>query len=127
MKPDKQRLLNELLDGEPGSHRTATLLAGGRILRRRRHWRAAVRVGSCVLVLAVAGFWLKPANPTKPTSAVPLQASVAPKEPGPEVLTDDQLLALFPNTPVALAPLADGKKRLIFPRPEDERKFVIRL
>ena len=127
MKPDKERLLNELLDGDPGMRREATLLAGARILRRRRQWRAATRVLSCALVLAVAGFWLRPAQPTKSSSAIPLQASAAPKEPGPEVLTDDQLLALFPNTPVALAPLANGKKRLIFPRPEDERRFLIRL
>jgi hypothetical protein len=45
----------------------------------------------------------------------------------PQSLTDDELLALFPNTPVGLATLADGKKRLIFPRSGDEQKFVTRL
>jgi len=37
------------------------------------------------------------------------------------------LLALFPDTPVALATLSDGSKRLIFPRPGDDQKFVTRL
>jgi hypothetical protein len=42
-------------------------------------------------------------------------------------LTDDKLLALFPNTPAGLATLPDGKKLLIFPRPGDEKRFVTRL
>jgi hypothetical protein len=54
--------------------------------------------------------------PTKPV------ASIQPRS-----LTDDELLALFPNTPVGLATLPDGKKLLIFPRPGDEKRFVIRL
>ena len=41
MKPEKQQLIQDLLGDE--SRRDATLLAGGRILRRRRHWRAATR------------------------------------------------------------------------------------
>lgn len=41
-------------------------------------------------------------------------------------LTDDELLALFPNTPVGLATLPDGRKRLIFPRPGDEKRFITR-
>jgi hypothetical protein len=42
-------------------------------------------------------------------------------------LSDEELLALFPDTPVGLATMADGKKRLVFPRPEDEAKFVSHL
>jgi hypothetical protein len=42
-------------------------------------------------------------------------------------LTDDQLLGFFPNTPVGLATLPDGKKLLIFPRPGDEARFITRL
>jgi hypothetical protein len=34
---------------------------------------------------------------------------------------------LFPNTPVGLASLPDGKKRLIFPRPGDEQRFITKL
>ncbi|HWC59130.1 MAG TPA: hypothetical protein VHC44_05490, partial [Verrucomicrobiae bacterium] len=57
-------------------------------------------------------------------------ASVAPSAaPVSQVheMTDEELLSLFPNTPVALASLPDGTKRLLFPRPGDEQKFIKRL
>jgi hypothetical protein len=38
-------------------------------------------------------------------------------------LSDDQLLALFPNIPVGVATVG-GKKVLIFPRPGDNERFV---
>jgi hypothetical protein len=61
----------------------------------------------------------------------PAQVVSVPAQPAPvtkvSALTDDELLALFPDTPVALASLPDGKKRLIFPRPGDEQKFITRL
>ena len=41
--------------------------------------------------------------------------------------TDEQLLALFPKTPVGLAKLGNGKKMLIFPRPADEARYVVHL
>jgi hypothetical protein len=52
--------------------------------------------------------------------------------PGPQpaqvqYLTDDQLLAYFPNTPIGLIKTANGRKSLIFPHPGDEEKFIIRL
>jgi hypothetical protein len=37
------------------------------------------------------------------------------------------LLALFPNTPLALVKLSGGKKVLIFPRPADEARYVVHL
>ena len=46
---------------------------------------------------------------------------------GTRVLTDNELLSLFPNTPVGLVTLLNGKKLLIFPRPEDERRFYTRI
>ncbi len=42
-------------------------------------------------------------------------------------LTDQELLALFPDTPIALATLENGKKRLIFPRAADEKRLITRL
>ena len=47
--------------------------------------------------------------------------------PGSPPDTNDQLLALFPDTPVGLAKLPNGKKLLIFPRAGDEQKFVTHL
>jgi hypothetical protein len=124
MKPEKQDLIRDLLDED--SNREATLLAGTRILRRRRQWRALRRSG-VVLALAVFVAMLALRKEKPEPSHV---ASVAPQAPPVtqvRALTDDELLGLFPNTPVALASLPDGKKRLIFPRPGDEEKFITRL
>jgi len=126
MKPEKQNLIRDLLNEDSG--REATLLAGGQILRRRRQWRV-VRRGACVLAVMALVTVLVLKKET-PQPAPPRVANVAPKTvPVSQVqaLTDDELLGLFPDTPVALASLADGKKRLIFPRPGDERKFITKL
>lgn len=126
MKPENENLIRDLLDDD--SRRENILLAGARILHRRRQWRA-VRHGAAVLglILAVTIVWLRRETPR----AVPVQVSKAdPKSSNVSqvhALTDDELLALFPNTPVGLASLPDGKKRLIFPRPGDEAKFITRL
>ena len=124
MKPEKQDLIRDLLDED--SHRDATLLAGTRILRHRRQWRAARQGGAALALLAmVAVLALRKETPP------PAQVVIVPAQPMPvtkvSALTDDELLALFPNTPVALASLPDGKKRLIFPRPGDEQKYITRL
>ena len=125
MKPEKQQLIQDLLDDE--SRRDATLLAGGRILRRRRHWRAATR--GLVLALVVTAMVLSLEQKQSRPSSV--QTSSSPAKPvastQPRSLTDAELLALFPNTPVGLATLPDGKKLLLFPRPGDEKRFVTRL
>jgi hypothetical protein len=125
MKPEKQQLIQDLLDDE--SRRDATLLAGGRILRRRRHWRAATRGLILALVVTAAVLSLEQKK-SRPSS---VQTSSSPAKPvastQPRSLTDDELLALFPNTPVGLATLPNGKKLLIFPRPGDEKRFVTRL
>ncbi len=126
MKPEKQKLLDDLLAAGAGCE--ATLLAGGRILRRRRQWRAAVRGVAVLLVLVVAVMsfeWRRRAASVH--TPVTETVAASPKVTEPQALTDDQLLALFTNTPVALATLSDGRERLIFPRPGDEQKFIHRL
>ena len=63
----------------------------------------------------------------------PILAQVSPPKSEPpatlklQSLTDDQLLSLFPNTPVGLATLPNGKKLLLFPRSADEALYVTRL
>jgi hypothetical protein len=128
MKPDQRHLIHDLLDGERDARREATLLAGGRILRRRRQLRVAARGLFFLAVLVVAGFWFARTNPHQTIAHAPMQvdAPVASTQ-QPQAMTDDELLALFPNTPVGLATLADGRKRLIFPHPGDEQRFVTRL
>jgi hypothetical protein len=126
MKPEKQNLIRDLLEDD--SRREETLLTGARILRRRRHWRA-VRPAAALLalLLGVVIFWLRreTSHPALETAlkTAPKAPPTAPAQP----LTDDELLSLFPNTPVGLASLPDGKKRLIFPRPGDEQRFITKL
>jgi hypothetical protein len=128
MKPEKQQLIHDLLDGE--GRREATLLAGSKILRRRRQWRVACRIFAFI-ILASATALLMEQNRQRPRFALnPPPQTMSPKSPAPfrvQSLTDDQLLSLFTNTPVGLATLPNGKKLLIFPRPGDEAKFVTRL
>jgi len=124
MKPETQNLIRDLL--EEDSNRETTLLAGAQILRRRRHWRVAWQVTAVLTLVAVAvGLLLRKGAPQVPRlSAV---TPTAPPVSQVHEMTDDELLALFPNTPVALASLPDGKKRLLFPRPGDEQRFIKRL
>lgn len=124
MKPEKQNLIRDLLDTDSG--REATLVAGARILHQRRRWRAGRQIALVALIAAVTVSYLA-RGPRHPPA--PLASQTVKSRPGPQVhaLTDDELLALFPNTPVGLASLPDGKKRLIFPRPGDEERFVTRL
>jgi hypothetical protein len=122
MKPEKRNLIETLTDEQESSRREAVLSGGGRILRRRRWRRAAVRgfAGMAVLVLAALSIQKMTAPPPRQLTAV-----VVPPEQKAS-LTDAELLALFPNTPVGLITLENGKKRLIFPRPGDEQRFVAR-
>jgi hypothetical protein len=125
MKPDKQQLIHELLDGE--SRREATLLTAAKILRRRRRGRATGQVLALVVLVSVTGLLLDQQNqrPGPAQTVTPSTQSSAPRQ--AKSLTDDELLALFPNTPVGLATLPNGKKLLLFPRPGDQARFVIKL
>jgi len=124
MKSEKENLIRDLL--EEDSTREATLLAGAQILRRRRHWRAARQAAAVLAVVAiVAVLALRKGTPLRPRLA-----AVTPKAPPAaqvHEMTDDELLALFPNSHVALVPVPDGKKRLFFLRPGDEQRFIKRL
>jgi hypothetical protein len=125
MKTEKPNLPDHLLELDNHASRQATLLAGGRILRRRRARHAAMRILTILAILGVAAFSLqKILTPVAPHRVLlTAQATPAPLR----SLTDDELLALFPDTPVALATLPDGKKRLLFPRPGDEARFITKL
>ncbi len=125
MKPEKQQLIHDLLGDD--ENRGPTLLAGSLILRRRRHWRVGSRVLAFVLLPALAGLWFERTYSPKPQIQTPAQAAVPPPPSQPQAYTDEQLLALFPNTPVGLVTLPDGRKRLIFPHPGDEQKFLVHL
>ena len=121
MSPEKRNLFNALMDAERENHRQATLRAGGRILRRRRWRRFAFKAFGMLVLLGLAWFSLPKPRPSSPATF----AAAVPKEPA-RSLTDEELLAMFPDTPVALATLKDGKKRLILLRPGDEERFLRR-
>lgn len=123
MKPEKQNLIHDLLDDD--SSREAILSAGNRLLRHRRQYRAAKQILAVLtLIIATAAFYLRIQTRRAPGLVASQNASLPATGPQVQALTDDQLLALFPNTPVGLVTLADGKKRLIFPRPGDEQRFI---
>ncbi|HTV62863.1 MAG TPA: hypothetical protein VMH30_09880 [Verrucomicrobiae bacterium] len=122
MRPEKQQLIDELLEGE--SRREATLLAGAKVLRRRRHWRAAGRIFVVASVAIVAVLAVEQRNRPPAISQISVLPGATATPVQARSLTDEELLALFPNTPVGLATLPNGKKVLIFPRPGDEARYV---
>ena len=119
MKPEKRHLIQDLLDEQRAAHRETTLLAGGRILRRRRWRRRALHGFSAVALLAIAAFSIG----RLVSSRAPTLTAVRPPVFPTQSLTDEELLALFPDTPVGLVTLENGKKRLVFPRPGDQERF----
>jgi len=127
MNPEKQRLIHDLMNGGgEDTRRTETLLTGSRVLRRRRHLRHTRQALAVFGIIALAAICVQPWLPRNP-----LVVAQPPQVPPATVastdvprLTDDQLLALFPDVPVALATLSDGRKKLIFPRPGDEARFI---
>jgi hypothetical protein len=125
MKPEKQQLIDDLLAGE--SRREATLLASSRILHRRRQWRAGRRIVALAGVVVVGVILV---GEQRNRLGIPAAGSLAAKPAAPasvHFLTDAELLALFPDTPVGLAKIGNGKEILIFPRPGDEARFITRL
>lgn len=126
MKSEKEHLLHDLMIADEGQ-RHATLLAAGGILRRRRQWRTARQ--ACLLsALLAALVLLAGQNHRSPTLArISPPATQPAPPPAARELTDEQLLSLFPNTPVGLATLRDGKKLWLFLRPADAAKYATRL
>jgi hypothetical protein len=124
MKPEKEHLLDDLLDGQ--SRREATLRAGAHILRRRRHWRTARQTAAALLLVGIASILLVHKSRLQKEAIVP-SAENNPALVQSDVLTDEQLLALFPKTPVGLVTLQNGKKMLIFPRPADDARYAVHL
>ena len=124
MKPEHHQLLRDLIDDAgPAARRDAILHAGHLALRRKRHLRHLTRTlavtvftGLAVLVISRLSVPRQPAASSRPASAVTYVQEI----------TDDELLSLFPGTPVGLAKIK-GKQRLIFPRPGDEARFILRL
>ena len=132
MKPEKRHLIHDLLDEQRDVRREATLLAGSRVLRARRWRRRAVQILATVTVLGIAAIALQQLLTPRPAvvnlTVAPSVPAVPEQKPAAvESLTDAELLAMFPDTPVVLATLNNGQKKLIFPRPGDQQRFMGRL
>jgi len=130
MKPEHHQLLHDLLNGQDAAaHRRIVLQAGHRVLRRKRHVRYLTRTlaaAACagLAVLAITRESAPRSRVSKPGDG--LAAKHSPKAVfHVQEITDNELLALFPGTPVGLAKV-NGKERLIFPRAGDETRFVMR-
>ena len=118
MRPEKKQLWEVVMDEDRAAHRDAVLLAGARVLRHRRWRRLAWRS----FAAGVAGLAFAALLAHKSSRHAPSALALAAKPPGS--VTDAELLGMFPNTPVGLVTLKDGTKRLIFPRPGDEERFM---
>jgi len=131
MKPEHHQLLHDLLDGHDASaQRDAILNAGHCVLRRKRHVRYLTRglAAAAFAGLAVLAINKLSAPHSQRSTASARLATTQPPQAVFHVqeITDDELLALFPGTPVGLAKV-NGKQRLIFPRPGDEARFTVHL
>lgn len=60
-------------------------------------------------------------------AGLPEHPDDASTDPLLEECLDEVQRTMFPDTPVALATLANGRKQLIFPRPADQKRFLTRL
>src|SRR5213075_1827826 len=87
MKPEKRELIHALLD-EPHTRREATLLAGSRILRRRRWGRAALRTFAALALLTTTVLSLQRWIPSRPTGS---PATPPAQEQAVQSLTDAEL------------------------------------
>ena len=119
-------MLDEVFDETGGDEcRGAILLAANRILRHRRWKRRTAQSVVFMVTAALATLAVQRVTAPRNRGAAPVVQTTAPDPMHP--LSDDELLALFPDTPVGLVTLPDGRKRLIFPRPGDEQRFIVRL
>jgi hypothetical protein len=126
MKPEKQNLIDDLVQN--AERREVALHAATVALRRRRQRHIACQVLALLLIPAAA-ILLVAQNRAQPNLAQVSKPKGQPAAalPQGQSLTDEQLLGLFPNTPVGLATLPNGRKLLVFPRPADDARYVIRL
>jgi len=124
MKTEHERLIGCLFEDELLTAARERAIEAGRHASRRRRFAHQLSRGVGV-VMVVAGVLLtrsalRPPHADPPSMAAAKPASIS-------ILTDEELLKLFPDTPVALADLGGGKKKLIFPRPGDEERWIVRL
>jgi hypothetical protein len=113
-KNETERLLNDLLAGDQvealrrSSLEQSLALIRGRNVRRQRIRRAAL----VAVLLLVPGILLKDLVPRKVNRTVGVVSAPVSKE-DVEIISDEQLFALFPNRPLALLG-KPGQQHLVF-------------
>lgn len=117
MKPSEQeKLLKELLPNEGlADFRKASLERGLASMRQHRRQRALLRGGALAVVAGLLVFGLRLRHPNQNHNTV---AAIPSPAPAPSVehvkfISDDELLAMFPQGSVALVG-KPGQQRLVF-------------
>ena len=127
--PEHDRLLNDIVTGEElADFREASLQRGMAAIRRQRRRQRFVRLGALAAVPIVVAFGIvfsrspKPAlRETAVSNASPVAVSSAQTRIAPvKFISDDELLALFPDRPVALIG-KPGQQQLVFLDPPAKR------
>jgi RNA polymerase sigma factor (sigma-70 family) len=125
---DKDKLLADILSDEDVAElRHASLSHGLRAMRRQRRRRVAWRAGVTVIATGLIGLamlWTQRSSPIERqmANAPPGEVRSWPESSGRvEFISDEELLALFPNRPVALIG-KPGRQRLVF-LDRDERRM----
>ena len=120
MKPlEREKLLDEILaDDNLAQLRQASLREGLGLLRRQRRRRLALRaaVPAMAVCMLGLGLWVNSRHTQAHLAMIrPPQPARSSGESAGRVryLSDDELLALFPNRPVALVG-RPGRQRLVF-------------
>jgi hypothetical protein len=121
-RSDQDRLLNELfVDENVERLRAASLAVALGALRARRRRRAYVSGAAASLAVAVAVL----VSTRHRASEEPLVSPPEPKANGVKIISDEQLLALFPDRTMALIGRPGEQRLLFFPGGEvrtDDRK-----
>lgn len=117
---ERDQLLRELLPGnELSAFRQESLALGLAALQRKRQRRRVFRASTAaalVLVVASGLLWQltrPPAAPRRPVSEDFARVSLPSNAPAATLISDDELLTLFPNRSLALIG-KPGHQRLLF-------------
>jgi peptidoglycan/LPS O-acetylase OafA/YrhL len=120
--PEHERLLNEIVTGEElADFREASLQHALAAVRRRRRRQWFARLGALAVVPLLAALGILVSRSPKPplremaaSNASPVAVTAAQPRTAPvKFISDDELLALFPDRPVALIG-KPGQQQLVF-------------
>jgi hypothetical protein len=119
-RSDQEQLLKAVIGGEElDALRDASMHSGLQCLRQRRRRRSLARVGLIAVMpalIAIAILWPRPPEPDQvspPEVVASVDSTSVETASRVQMISDEELLALFPGRPVALIGKI-GNQRLIF-------------